>query len=186
MPTTGRGIVKICQVEALVTVAYEDGTYRTGPLRGQPKYSYGYGTQTTITGERVKLGDTITPLSAAILIRAKIRRNDEDLDRNLHVQLLPHVYDAFSSLYYQSGSRVLLPISEAFNTKTTKLAVLEFANWPTNEAGVEKEGLAGRRLSEMHLANTGDYGDLRQLMAFDGNPKLVKPYYIDVPAELLQ
>lgn len=185
MITSGKGILRVCQIEAWVRVAYEDGVYRDGPLKGQPKYSYAFGSQTKLNGERVQLGDTVNLVDSVRLVAAIIYRNDVDLTRNLKVELPQFTFDAFTSLYYQSGSRVLKSVSAAFNTKSRKLAILEFAKYPTNERGEEKEGLADRRISEMHLARTGDYGDLSQFKAFDGDPKKVIPYYVDAPKEFL-
>lgn len=177
--TSWEGCLFICQREAFVRVAYEDGVWRSGPLEGKPKYSYGFGSQST----HPQPSDNIDIADAVELVRLHCYANDVLLAKHLKREIGQPEWDALASLYYQSGTAAMLQVTAALNNLPRSLAILEFAKFPFGEDKIPNDGLAHRRGLEIALAEGHFYGDLSSFMAYDGNPRLVTPYRMPAPAK---
>lgn len=162
MKTSWDGIKFICCREALVRVAYHDGDHPDGT----PKYSIGFGSQTPV----VVPGDTITVEEAFNRMITHIEKSDEKITERLKVAVKQYEWDAIASLYYQSGTIPFEAVVEILNRRRpSSWGIREFAHWHR-----DSDGLLGRRLEEIALARTNNYGDITTYKYFDGDPKQVQ------------
>lgn len=170
--TSGSLLKFDCCREAFVRVAYPDGVYRAGPLKGQPKYSNGFGLQTTISGEPVKPGDTTTIEESFIRMRLHFDANDRVMSNLIHVVPAQHEWDGPASLFYQSGMDEIREVARWFNEGRDIIDIAEGIlqwNYVIDENGehVRKKGLSIRRAREELLMKSGDYGDISRYRYFD-------------------
>lgn len=159
--------------EALVTVAYPDGTFADG----SPRLSYAF-------GSLAKDGDKITIEQAFPLLQADLKERAAILNRKLTVLLPQEQFDAFLSLYYQSGNKALHPVGDLFNASEWELAIAKFRDFDKNSKGVFSKGLLRRRLKEIGLAEGGNYGDISRFPFFDGDPHKVPRQMMPFPEGL--
>ncbi len=156
--------------EALVTHAYPDGLYKWGPLKGQSKWSIGFGSQTPVPKE----GEIISKAEAFKRLRNDIKSRELILNKKLKVVLSQPAFDALFSLYYQSGNESVDAVVAIWNSGTPEVfGVAEFINWNFGENRIPTIGHTRRRIGEMHTAITGDYGNLSMVQVFAGNPREV-------------
>ncbi len=148
--------------EVLVTVAYEDGTFKD---TGKPRWSKGFGDNSAREGE------TITPLQACKDLVANVRAREKVVQKVLKQPVTQHQYDAIMSAYYQGGTRNLLPLAAAVNAGQADQIPDILPLLDTNREGEHKPGLKLRREAEARIARDGDYGPLSPLTMHKGNPR---------------
>lgn len=176
---TGRtdwtGTKQIVCREAIVTVAYEDGVWTEGPLKGQKKYSIGAGSQTG----NPKPGDTITIIEAFRLLRHDLEERDGQLGRIilLNTQLSQQEWNALASLHYQASFQASRSIAWLFSMDREAVPGA-FLAWH-----FKSEGLLARRKREKAIIEHGDYGDLSKFKLYDGDPRKVMAILREFPTE---
>jgi GH24 family phage-related lysozyme (muramidase) len=190
MNTDWAGIRYIGCREAFVRIAYPDGVDSSKSPPAQ-RYSGAFGSQRPIVipGQEFTIDEGIKRLIRHCL------ENDQDLNRWMasrrNQSISQHIWNALASLYYQSGIRPFIAggdIRKLFDSDRDLVFVLEyFPQWHTNSLGQEKKGLLDRRISEMVMASSGDYGDISKFKYFDDIPISLggtgKMEWRDFPAE---
>lgn len=170
------GLIDLVQHEAIVLVPYEDGEYKTGPRKGQKKYSIAMGSQTP----EVRADDPpITIPQAFERLRVDVDARCVDVNRRLKVSITQHQFNAIHSLYYQGGSEALNYVADLYNAGKPMAAILAHAKYRYNK-GEPSEGLAARRADEIAVARRGAYGDQTIIRVYDADPKTTKPRLVSV------
>ncbi len=182
--TSLNGFKFICVREAIVTVAYEDGTGTNPDGTKFQKWSIGGGSQYP----PVKPGDTISIPDAFIRIRNHIDDNDVIMSRLIKVPIPQNLWDAVASLFYQAGIVPLRIVADKLNVAPSIWAIAEFARWYESDPNDDDpkhdrlhEGLMARRIREMSLALDGNYGDISRYRFYDGPPKTTPPQWREFP-----
>lgn len=185
MRTSSNLLKFACCREAFVSVAYEDGIYKTGPMKGQPAYSYEFGMQTTIEGKRVKLGDTSTIEAGLLHVRSFFDSNDKVMNNLIKVDIQQHEWDAAASLFYQSGIDEIREVSGWFNAGVDIIDIAEGLlqwNYVTKDGKkMRLKGLSIRRTREELLMKAGEYGDISRYRYYDGDPAVTTPVWKAFP-----
>lgn len=175
MQTSSNGAKFIAAREAMVTVAYEDGKHADGT----PKYSIGFGSQR----DEPQPGDTITIEEAFKRLRMDLNDRDLIIAKAITVPISQNVWDAVSSLFYQSGSKALKTVAALFPIGESP-ALEAFMDFNSGADGKPTAGHTRRRQAEWALGKAGDYGDISQFPFFDGDPRKVVRQYLPFPENI--
>lgn len=178
MQTSRNGRLFIACREAIVEVPYKDGTH----------LSLGCGHN----GPDVLPGDRCTPQEALAWLAADIAARERDINRLLKVAVAQPQYDALSSFHYNRGNRDFAypvvgteTIIEAVNSGDMAEIKRLWPTFDTNQAGVQMDGLKKRRIAELAMFQTGDYGQLSQIPWWKGDPHTTPRFeYVVAPSDL--
>lgn len=140
--TSERGVNLIKSFEGLRLKAYPD------PGTGGAPWTIGYGS----TGPNVKKGTVITESVAEGMLRHDLKKFEDVVNKNVHVQLTQGQFDALVSFTYNCGPGNFLKSSLLRDVNAGKFddAADEFAKW-NRAAGRVLPGLTRRRAAEADL-----------------------------------
>ena len=164
-------IVFIAQREAFVSVAYSDGI----------NHAIGFGRN----DPAIRSGDTTTMAAELPLFLAGVRERAETVDRALDWPVEQHEFDALVSLYYNKGTTALNDVASRLNDGDRSEAMAVLCTYNRKQDGTFSFGLAKRRWLELCIFRNADYGILRTIKVFDGDPKIVPPIEVPFPVEAL-
>jgi GH24 family phage-related lysozyme (muramidase) len=166
METSRNGALFIAQREALVLVAYQDG----------PHCSIGFGWNSP----HLREGDQTTVPEAFRRLKENLAERDKHLNKVLKVPVAQHAWDALASLHYQSGNRYLPRLVDLINKGQPDKAADLLPECDASLSGTRMSGLRKRREMERKLFLTADYGDLRHVKLWYGDPRKTKPELYEV------
>lgn len=172
MNTSFPGRRFIALEEACCLTAYQDGEH----------LSVGYGHN----DPALKAGDRITFNRAFELLGEDLVKRDEIVTRMLKgTEVQQYEFDMLGSAYFNKGNAVASVIRQiVLGNRLDAMALFLTIN--RDSKGVFKPGLARRRVREMNVFLTGDYGDqTRKVRLYRNNPK-VDPTFeeFEFPANL--
>lgn len=167
MNISPKGIAFIAAREACVLVAYQDGEW----------LSVGFGHN----GPEVKPDKRITVFEAVRLLVDDVRAREPIVNHALKAEVAQHEYDALFSGYYQSGSDLLRDVAAQLNKGDRDEAMAALVSHNRNAKGDFMFGLAKRRWLELQIFAKADYGDLRFVKLYEGNPREVQFQEIEFP-----
>lgn len=155
------GKLFIAKREGIALGAYQDGRHM----------SIGMGSN----DPNLAPGDSITIEEAFARFSNDISKRERDLSNRIHVGPTQEQFNAFFSVYYQAGTRIVPELIEMHNNHVPWEVVGEaFSDIKncTNAHGVFMRGLKNRRVLEGKLYTYGKYeDDLNHLTIYHGNPR---------------
>lgn len=161
METSRLGILFIAKAEALVLSAYQDGEH----------CSIGFGHN----DPNLEEGEKITAKQAFALLKSDVKKREPELAKLLKGAMVPQrQWDAMMSLLFNRGAGVARHVTNLVVKGKVKEASEEFENWGVTSKGVSRPGLYARRLKERDIFDSGDYGDLGEVLYWTGNPRTTK------------
>ena len=164
MQASRNGALFIAAREALVLVAYPDPTWES------PSNGFGHNDKT------LKSGDTITIPQAFAQLKQDMSIRGADLNRWLEVTVSQTQFDALLSCYYEYGledDRAFLDVIAAVNADDA-LGVGRALLACCHDNGIVSLGLLYRRVEELLLYFTGNYGAIGTVQLWRGNPRTTK------------
>lgn len=168
MKTSRQQVICTALEEAIVTVAYPDGE--------KMSIGVGHNDPALKPGDEWDLPRIFDQFARDLEVREK------DITRWLHVPVTQSEFDPLIDIYFNKGNQVH-PVIDFVNDGNKLNAVAQMLTINRDQHGVFKPGLAERRYRNMRVFLHADYGDLSaKVKIYRGDPKLVKPKFIDFPA----
>jgi GH24 family phage-related lysozyme (muramidase) len=152
-----------------VLVAYSDGHH----------FSIGFGHN----DPALTAASTITAEDAWALFAKDLIPREDAVNAMLKIPVEQHQFDACVSLYYQGGNklRVVADLINAGNIPEAMAMQLSFnRDYTHSEFHL---GLAKRRLAEVTMFMTADYGDLSKMKLFAADPRTTPFTEVPFPPE---
>lgn len=183
-------LFKLCR-EALVLVPYPDGTYKTGPKKGQAKWSQGPASQTNYSVDPLRpVEGSDPPINLHEALRWSVLgmlEREKTINRLLKVTITPGQFDAVLCCYYQRGNVRLPPPDEVsflecvvalFNAEDHTRALASFMRFNSGADNKPTDGHTKRRAGEI-LMGYGMYGDISKVPFWTGNPNTTEREFVD-------
>lgn len=162
METSRLGVLFIAKAEALVLSAYQDGEH----------CSIGFGHN----DPNLEEGEKITAKQAFALLKSDVKKREPELTKMLKgTTVSQQQWDAMMSLLFNRGAGVARRVTNLVAKGKIGEASEEFKNWGVTSKGVFRPGIYARRLKEKDIFDSGDYGDLGEVLYWIGNPRITKP-----------
>lgn len=169
LTTSRNGALFIACREGIVEVSYQDGPY----------LSIGCGSN----GPHITSDMRWTPQQALRQLRADLRLREADVNRKVTVDLKQHQFDALVSIHYNRGNRDFPAMIAAVNSGDEAAVAALFPTLDTNSKGEHLAGLKMRRLAELAMYQTGNYGPLNSIPWWRGPPRTTPRYEYTIQPE---
>lgn len=157
MKMSPQGLVFLMQREGIVLPSYKDSV---------GVWTIGVG-HTAAADAGVKPGPGVRLRSvreAMDLFTRDIVKYERDVTRVIKVTVAQHEFDALTSFHYNTGAISKANLTKHLNKGNRAAAAAAFMGY------VKPPEITGRRKLEQRLFETGDYGDLRQVLVYTEYP----------------